>query len=70
MKLASGDRMIDMSVVDRKARPCSPSPKTATASAPIPDQFREQGRNGKGMIAMKLTDKTGPLVAQLTVYGG
>ncbi|MBE0600590.1 MAG: DNA gyrase subunit A, partial [Firmicutes bacterium] len=32
-----------------------------------PDEYREQGRNGMGMIAMRLTDKTGPLVAQLTV---
>ena len=32
-----------------------------------PDEYREQGRNGMGMIAMRLSDKTGPLVAQLTV---
>ncbi|HPJ02854.1 MAG TPA: DNA gyrase C-terminal beta-propeller domain-containing protein, partial [Candidatus Limiplasma sp.] len=31
------------------------------------DEYRETGRNGKGIIAMRLTDKTGPLVAQLTV---
>jgi DNA gyrase subunit A len=31
------------------------------------DEYREQGRNGKGIIAMNLTDKTGPLAAQLLV---
>jgi len=32
-----------------------------------PDEYREQGRNGKGIIATKLTDKTGDLAALLMV---
>ena len=33
-----------------------------------PEQYREQGRNGMGIKAMNLTDKTGRLAAQLLVY--
>jgi len=32
-----------------------------------PDEYREQGRNGKGIRAMNLTDKTGDLTALLLV---
>ena len=32
-----------------------------------PEEFREQGRGGQGVTAMNLTDKTGPLAAQLMV---
>jgi len=32
-----------------------------------PEQYREQGRNGMGIRAMTLTDKTGELAAQLGV---
>ena len=32
-----------------------------------PDEYREQGRNGKGIRAMNLTDKTGDLAALLLV---
>ena len=30
-------------------------------------EYRLQSRGGKGILAMKLTDKTGPLAAQLLV---
>ena len=32
------------------------------------DEYREQSRNGKGVRAMAVTDKTGPLAAQLLVH--
>ena len=32
------------------------------------DEYREQGRNGKGIRAMAVTEKTGPLAAQLLVH--
>jgi len=32
-----------------------------------PDEYREQGRNGKGIRAMNLTDKTGDMAALLLV---
>ena len=35
-----------------------------------PDEYREQGRNGKGIKAMNLTDKTGALACQLLVHRG
>ena len=33
-----------------------------------PDEYREQGRNGKGIRAMNLTEKTGDLAALLFVH--
>ena len=39
-----------------------PSPKTAWASAQEEDAYRVQGRAGKGIIAMNITEKTGKLV--------
>jgi DNA gyrase subunit A len=67
MKLKEGDRMIDMSVIGEGQTVLSIS-EDGYGKRTDPDEYRETGRYGKGIIAMNLTDKTGLMVAQLTVY--
>lgn len=48
---------IDMSMLLPGQR-CWPLPKTANGKRTDPEQYREQGRNGMGIKAMNLTEKT------------
>ncbi len=66
MKLKGDDHMIDMSVIG-EGQTVLAITENGYGKRTDPDEYREQSRNGMGMIAMRLSDKTGPLVAQLTV---
>ena len=66
MRLREGDEMIDMSVVSEGAKVLSIT-ENAYGKLTDPEAYREQGRNGMGVRAMLLSDKTGLMVAQLTV---
>ena len=66
MRLREEDEMIDMSVVGEGMKVLSITEK-GYGKLTDPDAYREQGRNGMGIKAMQLSEKTGLLVAQLTV---
>ena len=66
MKLREHDDMIDMSVVGEDMKVLSIT-ENAYGKLSDPELYREQGRNGMGIKAMQLSDKTGLMVAQLTV---
>ncbi len=66
MKLAKDDEMIDMSVVTEGSKVLSIT-ENGYGKLTDPEAYREQGRNGKGIKAMSLSEKTGRMVAQLTV---
>jgi hypothetical protein len=66
MKLANGDEMIDMSVIGEGQKVLAIT-ENGYGKLTDPDAYREQGRNGKGIIAMALNEKTGSMAAQLTV---
>ncbi len=66
MQLDEGDTVISMAVIEDKAQVLGITANGYGKRTEI-DEYREQGRNGKGIIAMNLTDKTGPLAAQLLV---
>ncbi len=66
MKLRPGDEMIGMSVVGEGMKVLSIA-ENGYGKLTDPEAFREQGRNGMGVRAMQLSEKTGRMVAQLTV---
>ncbi len=66
MQLEEGDTVISMAVIEDKAQVLGITANGYGKRTEI-DEYREQGRYGKGIIAMNLTDKTGPLAAQLLV---
>jgi DNA gyrase subunit A len=66
MHLDEGDTVISMAVIEDDAQVLGITANGYGKRTEI-DEYREQGRNGKGIIAMNLTDKTGPLAAQLLV---
>jgi DNA gyrase subunit A len=66
MQLDEGDTVISMAVIEDDAQVLGITANGYGKRTEI-DEYREQGRNGKGIIAMNLTDKTGPLAAQLLV---
>ena len=67
MKLHPDDKMISMSVVNDVQQVLSITTNGYGKRSDI-SQYRQQGRNGSGIRAMGLTEKTGILAAQLTVY--
>ena len=67
MKLAEGDCVTDLCVVEEGAHVLSIT-ENGYGKRTDPEAYRETGRNGKGIIAMALTEKTGDLVAQLMVH--
>lgn len=62
IRLAPGDVVVGMDVVERGRELVFVSANGFGKRTPI-DEYRRQGRGGGGVIAMKVTDKTGPLVA-------
>ncbi len=67
MKLRSEeDRVVSMCVVEPERLVLAIS-ENGFGKRTDPEEFREQGRGGQGVTAMNLTDKTGPLAAQLMV---
>ena len=64
--LRSGDQVIGMVVVKREDTLLTISENGLGKRSNVSD-YRTQSRGGKGIIAMKVNDKTGPLVAVLEV---
>jgi DNA gyrase subunit A len=62
IELSKGDRMIGMVVVRREATLLVVSEKGYGKRSPLAE-YRVQRRGGKGIITLKKTDKTGPMVA-------
>jgi DNA gyrase subunit A len=62
IELAKGDAMIGMVVVRREATLLVVSEKGYGKRSPL-GEYRVQRRGGKGIITLRKTDKTGPMVA-------
>ena len=67
IRLEGEDAVTDLCVVEEGAHVLSIT-ENGYGKRTAPDAYREQGRNGKGITAMNLTEKTGRLVAQLMVH--
>ena len=67
MKLAEDDIVIDMAPIEEDATVLAIT-EGGYGKRTSPDEYREQGRNGKGIRAINLTDKTGDLAALLLVH--
>ncbi|MDK2903446.1 MAG: gyrase subunit [Clostridiales bacterium] len=65
--LNSGDKVIDMELVDESADLLMVSENGYGKRTPL-KEYRSQSRGGKGIITMKITDKTGPLAAIKVVH--
>ena len=65
--LDDGDDVIDVALVEEGAQVLSITENGYGKRTDI-DEYRLQGRGGKGVKAMNLTEKTGPLAAQLLVH--
>ena len=66
IRLEDGDYVIDMARIEEGAEVLVITAKGFGKRTPC-GEYREQGRNGKGIRAMMVTEKTGPLAAQLLV---
>lgn len=66
MKLDKDDQVVSMSFVEENKQVLCISDNGYGKRTPV-EEYREQGRAGKGIIAMKLTDKTGDLASLLMV---
>jgi DNA gyrase subunit A len=66
ISLRQGDQVIGMVIVKRESTLLTIAKNGLGKRTQIND-FRTQSRGGKGIIAMKVNDKTGPLVAALEV---
>ena len=67
MRLDEGDVVTDMCVVEEGALVLNIS-ENGYGKRSDPEDYRETNRGGKGVTAMKLTEKTGPMVCQLMVH--
>ncbi|MDK2992591.1 MAG: gyrase subunit [Clostridiales bacterium] len=65
--LNPGDKVIDMELVDESAELLMVSENGYGKRTPL-KEYRSQSRGGKGIITMKITDKTGPLAAIKVVH--
>ena len=66
IRLEEGDYVIDMARIEENSQVLVITAKGYGKRTPC-SEYREQARNGKGIRAMMVTDKTGPLAAQLLV---
>ena len=66
IRLEEGDYVIDMARFEENSQVLVITAKGYGKRTPC-SEYREQARNGKGIRAMMVTDKTGPLAAQLLV---
>lgn len=66
MRLDEGDEIIDIDVIESGMQLLAITSQ-GYGKRMDPDEFREQGRNGKGLRAINLTEKTGELAALLLV---
>ena len=69
MKLAPDDAVIDMAALEEGGRVISIT-ENGYGKRTDPEEYRMTSRNAKGVAAMKLTEKTGLLAAQLIVQDG
>ena len=67
IRLEDNDEVIDMAPVEEGAQVLAITAGGYGKRTEV-DEYREQGRNGKGIRAMNLTDKTGDLAALLLVH--
>ena len=67
MKLAEDDIVIDMAPIEEGATVLAIT-EGGYGKRTSPEEYREQGRNGKGIRAINLTEKTGDLAALLLVH--
>ena len=68
MRLKEGDRVIGMCALRPDELVLNVS-ENGYGKRSDPEAYRETNRGGLGVTAMNLTDKTGPMTAQLTVRG-
>jgi DNA gyrase subunit A len=66
MDLQSGDEVVAMDIVDEEKKVLSITQNGFGKRTSL-EEYRLQSRSGKGIKAMNLTDKTGPLAGQLLV---
>ena len=66
IRLDENDQVISLAVIEQGAQVLGIT-ENGFGKRSDPEVYREQGRGGKGVIAMALNDKTGPLAAQLMV---
>ena len=66
MELAEGDEVISVARITEGAQVLAITQKGYGKRTEI-DEFRSQSRGGKGILAMRLTEKTGLMAAQLLV---
>lgn len=66
MKLDDDDQVVSMSFIEENKQVLCIS-DNGYGKRTSQDEYREQGRAGKGIIAMKLTEKTGALASLLMV---
>ena len=66
IRLEEGDYVIDMARIEENSQVLVITAKGYGKRTPC-SEYREHARNGKGIRAMMVTDKTGPLAAQLLV---
>ena len=66
IRLEEGDYVIDMARIEENSQVLVITAKGYGKRTPC-SEYREQARNGKGIRAMMVTEKTGPLAAQLLV---
>ena len=66
IRLDRDDCVVDMAVIEENSLVLSIT-ENGYGKRTDPEEYRETARNGKGVKAMNLTEKTGYLVAQLTV---
>jgi DNA gyrase subunit A len=69
MELDEGDRVVAMCVVEEGAEVLAITELGYGKRTAI-DEYRLQSRAGKGILAMRLTDKTGYLAGQMLVTDG
>ena len=67
MRLEENDTVADLCVIEENALVLAIT-ENGYGKRTDPEDYRETGRAGKGIIAMNLTEKTGDLVAQLMVH--
>ena len=67
MRLDEDDSVIDMCKIEEGTQVLAITAGGYGKRTEV-DEYREQGRNGKGIRAMNLTDKTGPMAALLLIH--
>ena len=67
MRLEEGDIVTDMCVIEDNALVLNIT-ENGYGKRTDPEEYRETNRGGKGVRSMNLTEKTGPMVAQLMVH--